>query len=172
MKPSLSIVLLLVTLAYANHFHNAFQFDDSYAIVDNPYVTDLHNTPKFFEDARTNDALPGNQVYRPLLSVSFAVDYWLARGFDPTVFHATTFLWYLLQLSLMFGLFRWIFDRAETGNAWNESAALFATALYGLHPAMAETVSGTTIMPMPMPPTVIGMTRFGKYGMPPLRVEP
>ena len=39
-------------------------------------------------------------------------------------------------------------------------------------PAMADTVNGTTIMPMPRPPTVIGMTRFGKYGMPPLSVEP
>lgn len=39
-------------------------------------------------------------------------------------------------------------------------------------PAIADTVSGTTIMPMPKPPTVIGSTRLGKYGMPPLSVEP
>lgn len=39
-------------------------------------------------------------------------------------------------------------------------------------PAMADTVNGTTIMPMPIPPMVIGRTRFGKYGMPASRVEP
>lgn len=39
-------------------------------------------------------------------------------------------------------------------------------------PAMAETVSGTTIMPIPKPPIVMGSTRFGKYGIPALSVEP
>jgi hypothetical protein len=39
-------------------------------------------------------------------------------------------------------------------------------------PAMADRVSGTTIRPIPMPPTTIGTTRFGKYGMPRLSVEP
>jgi hypothetical protein len=39
-------------------------------------------------------------------------------------------------------------------------------------PAIAETVNGTTIMPIPKPPTVMGSTRFGKYGMPALSVEP
>ena len=50
---------------------------------------------------------------------------------------------------------------AETGPIWSKPT-----------PAMAETVSGTTIMPMPIPPMVIGSTRFGKYGMPRFSVEP
>ncbi len=50
---------------------------------------------------------------------------------------------------------------AETGPIWSKPT-----------PAIAESVSGTTIVPMPIPPTVIGTTRSGKYGMPACRVEP
>ena len=34
-------VAALVVMAYANHFQNGFHFDDSHAIVDNPFVRDL-----------------------------------------------------------------------------------------------------------------------------------
>ncbi len=134
------VLLALVTLTYANHFRNSFHFDDTYAIVRNPYIRDLHNAALFFKDARTNDTIPANQSYRPLLLVSFAVDYWLAHGLNPPWFHVSTFFWYLVQLALMFFLFRKIFDaaRPDPRNVW---AALFATALYGLHPAMAETIN-------------------------------
>lgn len=137
---ALGVLFALVALTYANHFHNSFQFDDAYAIQQNPYIRDLHNIPLFFKDARTNDALPTNQVYRPLLSVSFAFDYWLGNGLNPAAFHTTTFFWYLVQLTVMFLFYRKVFDAAlpDPRNVW---VALFATALYGLHPAMAETIN-------------------------------
>jgi uncharacterized protein (TIGR02996 family) len=137
---ALSLILALVCLTYANHFHNSFHFDDAYAIQQNPYIRDLSNIPLFFKDARTNDMLPANQLYRPLLSVTFTVDYWLGHGLDPLWFHISTFFWYLAQLVLMFFFFRKVFDaaRPDPRNPW---VALFVTALYGLHPAMAETVN-------------------------------
>ena len=137
---ALAIIFALVALTYTNHFHNSFQFDDAYAIQQNPYIRDLHNIPLFFKDARTNDALPTNQSYRPLLSVTFAIDYWLGHGLNPVPFHVSTFLWYLVQLAVMFFFLRKVFDaaRPDPRNAW---VALFVTALYGLHPAMAETVN-------------------------------
>ena len=36
----------------------------------------------------------------------------------------------------------------------------------------SDSVSGTLIRPRPIPPRTIGSTRFGKYGMPRLIVEP
>jgi tetratricopeptide (TPR) repeat protein len=133
-------LLAAVFLTYSNHFHNSFHFDDYHTIVGNPYIRDLHNIGGFFKDARMVDSLPASQTYRPLLAVSFAVDYWLAHGLDTLWFHVSTFVWYLAQLTLMFLLFRRVFDaaRTDTRNVW---VALFATALYGLHPAMAETVN-------------------------------
>jgi tetratricopeptide (TPR) repeat protein len=135
-----ALLVVLVFLTYSNHFHNSFHFDDSHAIVGNPYIRDLHNASFIFRDARTDDTLPANQTYRPLVTLSFAVDYRLGHGLNPLWFQSSTFLWYLLQLGLMYLLFRRVFDAAGPGpgNAW---VALFATAVFGLHPAMAETVN-------------------------------
>ncbi len=140
MAAAVSVLLAAVTLSYLNHFHNSFHFDDYHTIVANPYIRDLHNLGLFFRDARTVDSLPANQTYRPLNAVSFAVDYWLGHGLNPLVFQISTFIWYLGQLTMMVFVFRRVFDaaRPDPRNTW---VALFAAALYGLHPAMAETVN-------------------------------
>ncbi len=135
------VLVAVVCLTYSNHFHNSFHFDDYHTIVANPYIRDLHNIPAFFKDARMVDSLPPSQTYRPLIAVSFTIDYWLGHGLADTLwFHVTTFAWYLGQLALMYLVLRKVFDsaRPDPRNAW---VALFATALYGLHPAMAETVN-------------------------------
>jgi len=134
-------VLALVFAAYANHFHNSFHFDDGHAITDNPYIRDLGNIPLFFKDATTFSTLPTNRSYRPLVTTSLAIDYRLGDGLKPLWFHISTFFWFLVQLGLMFLLFRRTLDlvRPEArANAW---IALFAVALYSVHPAIAETVN-------------------------------
>jgi Tfp pilus assembly protein PilF len=136
----IGLLVGVVTLAYANHFHNEFHFDDGHAIVENGYIRDLHNTGLFFTDTRTSSTLPPNRVYRPLVMVSLAVDYALGGGLKPFYFQLSTFLWFCLQLVLMYALFRKLFEmaRPDPRNRW---AAFFGAALYGLHPAIAETVN-------------------------------
>jgi tetratricopeptide (TPR) repeat protein len=132
--------VLVALAAYANHFQNSFHFDDSHAIVENRFVRDLHNVPGFFTDATRFSVNAAGQVYRPLVSVSLALDYWLARGYKPFFFHLSTFLWFAVQLILMFFLFRRIMDHADPhpSNLWT---ALLAAACYGVHPVNAETVN-------------------------------
>ncbi len=134
------LLLLAVALAYSNHFQNGFHFDDSHTVTDNPYIRSLHNAKLFFTDPTTFSVLPANRTYRPLVTLSLAFDYWLGGGLKPFYFHLDTFLWYLAQLALMFALFRHIL-RFASAEPWTGWAALFAVALYGLHPAMAETVN-------------------------------
>jgi tetratricopeptide (TPR) repeat protein len=133
-------ILLLVFFAYANHFQNSFHFDDSHSIQDNPWIRDLRNIPRFFTDGNTFSTLPTNRSYRPVVSTSLAVDYWLGHGLQPLWFHITTFFWYLVQLAAMFPLFRATYDSSRPSSR-NRTVALFAVALYGVHPAMAETVN-------------------------------
>jgi protein O-mannosyl-transferase len=130
-----------VLAAYANHFQNRFHFDDAPTVVENQFVRDLHNIPSFFKDARTFSANPAGQVYRPLVTTSLAIDYRLAHNdYKPFFFHLSTFLWFCVQLVLMFFLFRRIMEMADPhpSNLWT---ALLAAAFYGLHPAIAETVN-------------------------------
>ena len=139
-KQLLPAVLALVAIAYANHFENAFHFDDFHTVNSNPYIRDLRNIPRFFTDADTFSTLPANRGWRPLVSTSLAIDYWLAGGLKPAWFQISTFCWFLLQLSLMFVLFRRLLDLARP-DPLNLYTALLATAVYGVHPAIAETVN-------------------------------
>jgi tetratricopeptide (TPR) repeat protein len=126
--------------AYANHFQNGFHFDDFHTIVNNPFIRELGNIRRFFTDPTIFSIYPDHATWRPMVSTSLAVDYWLGHSLDPFYFHLSTFLWYGVQLLLMFLLFRRLMDAADPHPS-NAYTALFAAAVYGLHPANAETVN-------------------------------
>ena len=134
--------LLFVALlaAYGNSFENAFHFDDVHTITDNPAVRSLRNVPRFFTDASAFSVLPANRTYRPVVSVSLAMDYALGGGYYPAAFHVGTFCWFVCLLLLLFLLYQQVMDGTEASpeNRW---LALIGAAWFGLHPAMAETVN-------------------------------
>jgi tetratricopeptide (TPR) repeat protein len=132
--------LLALFAAYANHFRNSFHFDDINTITRNPAIRSLAQVPHFFTDARTFSTLPSHHTYRPIVSASVALDYWLGGGLDPLWFHISTFAWYILQLGLMYLLFVRILNLSRPSPN-NSYVALLAAAWYGLHPANAETVN-------------------------------
>lgn len=125
---------------YANHFDNDFHFDDQHTIVDNVYIHSLKNTGKFFTDVETRSTLPANRMYRPLLTLSYAVDYWMGGGLKPFYFHLTSFGGFLLQLAAMYFFFLHIFN-LSWDHRWNRFFALFAVGWYGLHTTSAETIN-------------------------------
>jgi protein O-mannosyl-transferase len=104
---------LVVLAAYANHFQNEFHFDDTHAITSNVFIRDLRNVPRFFADTTLSSSDPSGAMYRPMVSASLALDYWLGQGLKPFYFHLSTFLWFTVQLILMFFLFRRIMDLAD-----------------------------------------------------------
>lgn len=126
-------LLLPVTVTYSNHFHNGFEFDDFHSITDNVFVRSLSNIPRFFVDSTTSSIYPTHQAWRPLVTTSLAIDYWLAKGYSPFYFHLSTFIWFLTLLLFALLLFQSILGDVRL--AW------FAAALFGLHPAIAETVN-------------------------------
>ncbi len=133
-----SFVALLA--AYSNFFGNGFHFDDAHAVVENPAIRTLANIPRFFTDARTFSSNPAAQTYRPLVTASLALDYWLGRGLNPFWFHLSTLFWFAVQLLLMYRLYMYVLERTcpDPRNGW---VAWFAVAIYGLHPVSAETVN-------------------------------
>ena len=147
-------VLTLVTIVYSNHFHNGFHYDDFHTLTTNPWIRSLRNIPHIFADGDTFSTLPANRGWRPLVTASLAVDYAIAKGLHPGYFQTSDFCWFLVQLCLIYALFRHILDfaRPEASSVAldntfarpgipNQIIALFATALYGVHPAIAETVN-------------------------------
>jgi tetratricopeptide (TPR) repeat protein len=135
------IMMVLCTITYSNHFQNDFHFDDSHTIQNNVYIRNIHNVPLFFTDGSTNSALPQNQSYRPVVTTSLAIDYWLGGGYYLFFFHLDTFLLFLLQGLLMVWFFRRIFNLTAPDAKVNTYIALIAATLYLLHPAIAETIN-------------------------------
>ncbi len=126
--------------AYSNHYDNAFHFDDKHAIQQNLYLRDLVNAPRFFTDANTFSALPANALYRPLLSLSFALDYRFGDGLDPRQFHRTQMALLVVLAVLLVIFYRRLGDLARPA-AGNRYVALFAAALFSIHAANTETVN-------------------------------
>jgi protein O-mannosyl-transferase len=135
-----ALLIGAVFAAYSNHFHNSFHFDDVSTIELNPYIRDLRYIPQMFTDARTVSVNPVNQIYRPVVFVMLAVDYWLAGGLEPTWYHVDVFGFYLLLLIVMYPLFQAI---ARTTAPQRDHAVfgLFAVGWFALHPVSAETIN-------------------------------
>lgn len=134
------IAVAMATLVYSNHFNNAFHFDDSHAIENNLFIRDVKNIPLFFKDATTFSSLPSNQSYRPIVSTTLAIDYWLGNGYNMFYFHLSAFVLFVLQVIIMFFFIFKIFSISYK-NEWNFYITAAATSWYLLHPANAETIN-------------------------------
>ncbi len=132
----------MLFFAYSGHFNNPFHFDDAHTIQNNLALRKLSNIPLFFKDATTTSSLPANQAYRPGLNTLNAIDFWMGGGSEPIpkYYHISIFSAYVLLGILLFFMIFKIFNQAR--QHWlNRWFALFATGLYMLHTANAETVN-------------------------------
>ncbi|WP_299246653.1 tetratricopeptide repeat protein [uncultured Aquimarina sp.] len=136
----LIIMVIVTTITYLNHFDNSFHFDDFHTITENPNIRNLKNIPDFFTDGSTIGSLPQNQSYRPIVTTSLAIDYWLGNGYNIFYFHLLTFILFILQGVLLFFFLHKTLELTTTNiNTFYISAGV--SLWYMLHPVMAETVN-------------------------------
>src|SRR5262245_30415147 len=115
---------LLAVLVYAGALGNPFVYDDHAMVVGNPSLGDLAN-PLF---------VLVYQPFRPLVNVSYALDYAL-WGLEPFGYHLTGLLLHALNVALLSRLL------AGMGAAGaGRGVAAFAAALFAVHPLGTETV--------------------------------
>ncbi|HXB12913.1 MAG TPA: hypothetical protein VNZ45_13080, partial [Bacteroidia bacterium] len=131
--------ILLLMVAYSNHFGNSFHFDDDHSIVNNAFIRNLSNIPKFFKSAETFSSLPANQTYRPMLTTLYALDYSVGE-FNTVCFHMPIFIFYLLQGILMYLVIIKVFDNSYASPS-NKYFALFASTWYMLNTANADVIN-------------------------------
>lgn len=81
----------------------------------------------------------GTQFYRPLVSLSMALDYWLGAG-SATFFHITNTLLQVASAFFLFLLTRRLLAGSSTF-IWSTVAAFTAAALFSVYPLHAEVVS-------------------------------
>ena len=119
----MALLVATVTVAYANAFGGAFQFDDYNVIVDNPSV---HSLGAWW------DSMPG---IRPLLKFSYALSW--SSGHGLAGFHAVNLLCHLGSTLLVYALVAQVLrQRSDAG-----AIALVTALLFALHPAQTEAVT-------------------------------
>lgn len=131
---------VLIVVAYANSLHNEFHFDDSHVIVNNVYIRSLRNGPLFFTDAHTFSSLPSNATYRPLVSLSYALDYAVTKSLNPVPFHVTQIVLLIALWGMLIPFYRRVLDLSNPATM-NPIIALGAATLFAVHTANTETMN-------------------------------
>lgn len=133
-----AVIAVAGFLAYANTFHGEFVWDDASSILLHDHVKDPSKILQLFqEDLHPFGRGQGN-FYRPLLAVTFMLDYLIsakdaAGDPAPFVFHLSNTLWHVAAALMLFALLcrfkapRWV--------------AAVLPVLYTLHPLHTEAVA-------------------------------
>ncbi len=119
-------------LLYANALGGAFHYDDFHSIVDNPHLRSLANAPVFFADPDMFSADPDKSMYRPLLLLTYALNYALG-GYQP---------WgYLLVNLLLHAMVSALVALLAEGMLGSVRAGWVAGLFFAVHPLATELVN-------------------------------
>ena len=127
-----AVIAALAVLTYHNTFGNSFHFDDTHSIVDNPHIRSLGNIPRFFVDPSTFSVMPDAAMYRPLLLVTYALNYAIG-DYDTASFHLVSLLLHIANAGLVYLLALRLLGCQRT--------ALLCGALFAVHPVLSEPVN-------------------------------
>lgn len=119
-------------LLYANALGGAFHYDDFHSIVDNPHLRSLANVPAFFADPDMFSGDPDKSMYRPLLLLTYALNY-AVGGYEPWGYLLVNLLLHALVSALVALLAERMLSSARAG--W--MAGLF----FAVHPLATELVN-------------------------------
>ncbi len=125
------LILLVPALVYLPTLSYPFQYDDFHAIADNPYIRQWRWVPSFFVDPTLFSAQPENAMYRPLLLVTWAIN-WAVSGPDTWSYH-------LVNLALHTGC-GWLVWRLGLGLFGDRPAAAVAALVFLVAPVNCEAV--------------------------------
>ena len=117
----------LIALVFGVSVGHEFVFDDTSLVVENELVR--------LPPSRAHELLVGNAggiSYRPLRIFSYMVDYRIAGGLDPAVFHASNLVYHALATLAVYAL--------ASLTVGSFRGALAAAALFAVHPLGSEAV--------------------------------
>jgi len=127
-------VILLMGLLYFPAWHGQFVYDDLWLVVRNPAIRSIHLFSFFAHPETVAVAGSGlaSDIYRPLLTLSFACDFhaWKLATWP---YHMENLFWHGINGFLLWFLMRKILTRND--------AALFGASVFLLHPVQVQSVA-------------------------------
>lgn len=133
-------LILLVVIVYFNSLSNGFVFDDDHLIENNPAIRSakyikIYFVRPFFSVGQPATGPVAYDYYRPLVLVSYLVDY-LLWEYAPRGYHITNIFLHALTTLVAFLLLCRL--------TANRKVSLIAAALFAIHPALADSVAGVS----------------------------
>jgi tetratricopeptide (TPR) repeat protein len=122
----LALLALGVAVSYSDSLGVGFYFDDTYGIANNPAIRSLKNIPSFFVDPRAVWTEPTQVDLRPVLLITYAVNY-AVSGLQPWSYHVLNLILHFIASWLVFIIVRdhlWRFEfphRGEPAEPWPAS---------------------------------------------------
>ncbi len=129
---SILILILVTFFTYANTLKNNFVWDDVFFIVNNNYVKNLNFIPQYFHSVKTYATTLDYHIFRPLRTVSFALEYKL-WGLNPFGFHLTNIILHLLNVLIVY----FLISRLTS----NRNLGFISALIFSLHPVQSEAVA-------------------------------
>ena len=123
---------VMCAVAFSNSLENSFHFDDEHSILKNPHIRELENIPSFFVDPSRFSRNVGSEMYRPLVLVSYALNYRFSE-YNVGGYH-------LVNLAIHAGsaiAFYFLLLQLGTGKL----ASLVAALVFASHPLTTEPVN-------------------------------
>jgi tetratricopeptide (TPR) repeat protein len=127
-----AVLLLGCLITYANAIGAGFTYDDKAIVRDNPRIRTPANISKIFTTSYFGGPRGSGTAYRPVLLVSYAVEWWI-HGRQAAAFHAVNILLHA-GVTLLFAALLLRIGIART-------AAFTAALLFAVHPLHVEAVT-------------------------------
>jgi protein O-mannosyl-transferase len=144
---------------YFNSFGNEFFWDDEDLITKNVYVQSFR-VDKFFSENEIAGVGQISNYWRPLLLISFALDYKL-WGLHPVGFHLTNTLFHIFNAWLLFFIFGYLLVK-RLKNERGYLLSFLASLIFLIHPLQTEAVTYTAGRGDPMS-ALLSLLAIGTY---------
>ena len=144
-KRKILILIIVGLVAYGNSLFNSFLGDDNFTILQNDFITSWGNFPRlfsksyltkaddlFFESYRRQDTGSGELSYRPVVTLSYMVDYFFWK-LNPLGYHLVNILLHILNAILLYLFVLLLFK--------NNSLALISSLFFCTHPINTAAVN-------------------------------
>ena len=125
-------IVLVCLLCYGNAFEGGFHYDDFHSLVDNPGVRTLENTALFFADPGLFSGDPDKSMYRPLLLITYALNY-AAGEYGVWGYHLVNLGLHVICSGLV-----WVLALRLLGR---RRESFFCGLLFAVHPLATEPVN-------------------------------
>jgi len=136
------LFLLLGIGVYYNTFDHEFHLDSTWGLKENHAVRDLSNIPSYFKDPFTLTSLRANADYRPILQITYALNYAISE-YNMWSWHLTQILLHVLNALFIVLLARkflpYLIDNNNT--KWQQSIPWIIGLLFLLHPTASGVVN-------------------------------